>query len=118
MSRLRLAPEQLPPARYRLRVLDARDTTSRAGHPTLRIVFEVTHGPHAGHQLTCCYSLLPQALWHLRRLLRALGLDAAVAELDTANLVDAVLDAWVTSRPSAYGPPLCDLQDETAVIQP
>lgn len=118
MSRLHLAPEQLPPGRYRLRVVDARDTTSRAGHPTLRLTLEVASGPHAGHPITCCYSLLPQALWHLRRLLRAAGLTHAAAELDTADLVDVVLEAWVTSRPSAYGPPLCDLQDETPIPRP
>ena len=118
MSRLRLAPELLPPGRYRLRVVDAHDTTSRNGHPTLRLALEVAAGPHAGHPITCCYSLLPQALWHLRRLLRAVGLPHASAELDTNDLVDVVLEAFVSSRPSAYGPPLCDLQDETVITPP
>ena len=118
MSRLRLAPEHLPDGRYRLRVLDARDTTSRSGHPTLRVTLAVAGGPHAGHPITCCYSLLPQALWHLRRLLRAAALTHGADELDTADLVDVVLDAYVTSRPSQYGPPLCDLHDESQVTYP
>jgi hypothetical protein len=118
MTRLRLAPVHLPADRYRLRIRDARDTTSRQGHPMLRVTFEVDSGPHAGHPVTCCYSLLPQALWHLRRLLRAAGLPHATDELDTTDLVDVVLDAYVTSRPNAYGPPLCDLQDETPVPRP
>lgn len=114
MSRVRLAPERLPDGRYRLRVVDAQLTTSRAGHPTLRLLLHVERGPYAGHPITCCYSLLPQATWHLRRLLRAAAVVPTADELDTADLVDAVLDANVTSRPSSYGPPLCDLHDESS----
>ena len=118
MSRVRLAPERLPDGRYRLRVVDAQLVTSRAGHPTLRLLLHVARGPHAGHPVTCCYSLLPQASWHLRRLLRAVAVAPAADELDTADLVDAVLDAYVISRPSSYGPPLCDLQDESPATCP
>jgi hypothetical protein len=115
---VRLAPEHLPDGRYRLRVVDAQLTTSRAGHPTLRLLLHVAHGPYAGHPVTCCYSLLPQATWHLRRLLHAVAVAPTADELDTADLVDAVLDADVTSRPSAYGPPLCDLHDESPATCP
>jgi hypothetical protein len=115
MTRLHLPPARLPDGRYQLRVVDACDTTSRSGHPTLRVTFEVARGPYAGHPLTCRYSLLPQATWHLRRLLHAAGLMCDADELDTAHLIDLVLDAHVTSRPSPAGPPFYDSHDERPV---
>jgi hypothetical protein len=113
MTRIQLSPERLPDDRYTLRIVGARPATSRAGHPMLRLSLVIDCGAHAGHPVTCFYSLLPQARWRLRRLLRALAIPDCDATLDTHDLLNVRVVAIIRSRATAFGPPAYELDDET-----
>jgi hypothetical protein len=118
MTRIRLTPERLPEDRYTLRIVGARPATSRAGYPTLRLALVVEGGPHTGHPLACFYSLLPQARWRLRRLLRATRTPPGEDALDTLDLLNVRLIATIRSRASAFGPPTYELDDESPADAP
>ena len=115
MTRLHLLPEDLPDGRYALRIVTVRVATSLTGHPTLYLTVEVVAGPHAGYALPCCYSLVPQARWKLRRLLHATHVHGPPNELDTADLLLRQLAATVRRRPLAVGAAAYDIDDETPV---
>lgn len=115
MTRISLPPERLPDGPYRLRIVCAAPGRSRTGHPTLRVLFEIACGPHAGMRLTQGYSLLPHALWRLRRLCTAAGISLVGGDLDTAELESVVIEADLRACPAPDGFPLFDVKHERSV---
>jgi hypothetical protein len=116
MSRLRLPDERLPDGPYRLRILHAAPGRSRAGQPTVRVRFEVASGGYAGRCFTLSYSLLPQAVWRLRRLCAAVGVSLTAGDLDLADLSSALIDADLHGSPTLDGPVLYDLEHERSAV--
>lgn len=112
MSRVRLPDDRLPDGPYRLRIVRAAAGRSRAGHPAVRVLFEIAVGVHAGRRFTQGYSLLPQAIWRLRRLCAAAGAVLHGGDLDTRDLEAAVIEADVRCAPCPDGPPLFDVEHE------
>jgi hypothetical protein len=84
--------EAIPPGRVRAVVKSAEQKTSDSGKPYIAWSFAVKEPEHLkGRQAWLNNSLLPQALWALKRTLVALGVDpvdlAGEIELDPQDFV-------------------------------
>jgi len=87
-----VAQEAMPEGYYPAIVSEAKIGTSRAGKPKLEVHFDIMQVGFEGRKAFANYSLQPQALWNLRRFLKALELDFDLdgeLELDTDDLLGA-----------------------------
>lgn len=87
----------IPEGEYVVKVLEVEEGESNNGNPKLTWKFEITDGEYEGKNLYYTSSLVPEALWRLRSLLEALGLDVPDSEMDIDldELVDAEVNVSV-----------------------
>lgn len=82
---------------YLIEVDEVEQKDSSTGNPMLVFTFKITEGDFKGKKLFHNCSLQPQALFNLRGLLEALGMEVpqGVMEFDTADLIGETCGASV-----------------------
>lgn len=89
LSGVETARKAIPEGTYEVVVNEATQKNSRDGNPMIAFEFEVTEGAHKGVKLYENCSLQPQALFKLKSVLLALGMDIPNKAFDL-NLRDLV----------------------------
>lgn len=89
LSGVEVSRRAIPEGTYAVVVNKAELTKSREGNNMIKMEFEVTEGPHKGAKLFENCSLQPQALFKLKSVMLALGMDIPEGsfDLDTNDLV-------------------------------
>lgn len=89
LSRVEISRKAIPEGTYAVVVNKAELTKSREGNNMIKMEFEVTEGPHKGAKLFENCSLQPQALFKLKSVMLALGMNIPEGsfDLDTNDLV-------------------------------
>lgn len=89
LSGVEVSRRAIPEGTYAVVVNKAELTKSREGNNMIKMEFEVTEGPHKGAKLFENCSLQPQALFKLKSVMLALGMDIPNGsfDLDTNDLV-------------------------------
>lgn len=89
LSGVEVGRKAIPEGTYAVVVNKAELTKSREGNNMIKLEFEVTEGPHKGAKLFENCSLQPQALFKLKGVMLALGMDIPNGsfDLDTNDLV-------------------------------
>lgn len=89
LSGVEVGRRAIPEGTYAVVVNKAELTKSREGNNMIKLEFEVTEGPHKGAKLFENCSLQPQALFKLKGVMLALGMDIPDGsfDLDTNDLV-------------------------------
>jgi hypothetical protein len=85
---------RVPEGDYKARVFAVKPDTSKEGNPMLVWTFEGVSGKLKGKKLTDYTSLTPKALWKVRSILEALGVEApskSVFELPTKKVLNKEL---------------------------
>lgn len=89
LSGVEASRKAIPEGTYEVVVNEATQKDSRDGNPMIAFEFEVTEGAHKGTKLYENCSLQPQALFKLKSVLLALGMDIPNKAFDL-NLRDLV----------------------------
>lgn len=89
LSGVEASRKAIPEGTYEVVVNEATQKDSRDGNPMIALEFEVTEGAHKGAKLYENCSLQPQALFKLKSVLLALGMDIPNKAFDL-NLRDLV----------------------------
>lgn len=89
LSGVEASRKAIPEGTYEVVVNEATQKDSRDGNPMIAFEFEVTEGAHRGAKLYENCSLQPQALFKLKSVLLALGMDIPNKAFDL-NLRDLV----------------------------
>lgn len=89
LSGVEVSRKVLPEGTYEVAVNSAELTTSKNDKPTVKLEFEVCEGPHKGAKLFENCSLQPQALFKLKSVLMALGMEIPDEAFDL-NLRDLI----------------------------
>lgn len=89
LSGVEASRKTIPEGTYEVVVNEATQKDSRDGNPMIAFEFEVTEGAHKGAKLYENCSLQPQALFKLKSVLLALGMDIPNKAFDL-NLRDLV----------------------------
>ena len=89
LSGVETSRKAIPEGTYEVVVNEATQKDSRDGNPMIAFEFEVTEGAHKGAKLYENCSLQPQALFKLKSVLLALGMDIPNKAFDL-NLRDLV----------------------------
>ena len=89
LSGVEASRKAIPEGTYEVVVNEATQKDSRDGNPMIAFEFEVTEGAHKGAKLYENCSLQPQALFKLKSVLLALGMDIPNKAFDL-NLRDLV----------------------------
>lgn len=89
LSGVEVGRRAIPEGTYAVVVNKAELTKSREGNNMIKLEFEVTEGPHKGAKLFENCSLQPQALFKLKGVMLALGMNIPDGsfDLDTNDLV-------------------------------
>lgn len=89
LSGVEVSRRAIPEGTYAVVVNKAELTKSREGNNMIKMEFEVTEGPHKGAKLFENCSLQPQALFKLKSVMLALGMNIPNGsfDLDTNDLV-------------------------------
>lgn len=89
LSGVEVSRKAIPEGTYAVVVNKAELTKSREGNNMIKLEFEVTEGPHKGAKLFENCSLQPQALFKLKGVMLALGMNIPDGsfDLDTNDLV-------------------------------
>lgn len=97
--------EPLEEGMYLLQIAEAQEKISSTGNPMISVTYDVisTHEGEevpGGRKIWDNYSLQAQALFKLKELLSALGIDtAAVVEMEVSDLVGQQVMAKVIQEP-------------------
>lgn len=89
LSEVEVSRKAIPEGTYEVVVNEAKTANSREGNPMIAFEFEVAEGAHKGAKLYENCSLQPQALFKLKSVLLALGMDIPNKAFDL-NLRDLV----------------------------
>lgn len=89
LSGVEASRKAIPEGTYEVVVNEATQKNSRDGNPMIAFEFEVQEGPHKGAKLYENCSLQPQALFKLKSVLLALGIDIPNKAFDL-NLRDLI----------------------------
>lgn len=89
LSGVETSRRAIPEGTYSLVVNQVEQKTSREGNPMISFEFEVSEGPHKGAKLFENCSLQPQALFKLKSVLMALGMEIPNKAFDL-NLKDLI----------------------------
>ena len=89
LSGVETSRRAIPEGTYSLVVNQVEQKTSREGNPMISFEFEVSEGPHKGAKLFENCSLQPQALFKLKSVLLALGMEIPNKAFDL-NLKDLI----------------------------
>ena len=97
LSGVEASRKTLPEGRYSLVVDNATQKSSREGNPMIAFEFSVAEGKHQGSKLYENCSLQPQALFKLKSVLIALGMDIPnkAFDLDLKDLIGLTCEAEV-----------------------
>lgn len=88
--------EPIPAGDYVMEIEEVEDQVSKAGNEMLNITFNVAEGEYEGRKIFEFYVLTEKALWKLKDLLVALGIDAdGTVSLDSQDLVGEMFIANV-----------------------
>lgn len=80
---------------YTLRIAKVEETTSSTGNPMLKVEYDVV-GVDGGRKLWDNFVLIDKALWKLKELFDALGIDTSqIVEMDVQELVGLEVQAKV-----------------------
>jgi len=91
------ADELIPEGRYPARIDKVVEGESQEGNPKWGITFTFTEEPVTGRKLYESFSLMPRALWKLRQLAAACGIDLTGRDdLDTDELLNVDVGVVVT----------------------
>lgn len=91
------ADELIPEGRFPARIDKIDPGESQAGNPKWGITFTLTEEPVTGRKLYEGFSLMPRALWKLRQLAAACGVDLTDRDdLDTEELLNKEVGVIVT----------------------
>ena len=89
----------IPEGRYPARIDKVEERTSSAGNEYWNVEFTIIDGEYEGRKLWGVFMLSPQALWKLRALAQACGLDlSGERELDSEELVGQEVGIVVTTE--------------------
>jgi hypothetical protein len=87
--------EPLDEGMYNLTIAKVEETTSSTGNPMLKVEYDV-NGVEGNRKLWDNYVLIDKAMWKLKELFDALGIDtSAVVEMDVTELVGMQVTAKV-----------------------
>lgn len=87
--------EPLAEGVYTLRIARVEETTSSTGNPMLKVEYDVV-GVDGGRKLWDNFVLIDKALWKLKELFDALGIDTSqIVEMDVQELVGLEVQAKV-----------------------
>lgn len=87
--------EPLAEGVYTLRIAKVEETTSSTGNPMLKVEYDVI-GVEGGRKLWDNFVLIDKALWKLKELFDALGIDtSSIVEMDVQELVGLEVQAKV-----------------------
>lgn len=87
--------EPLAEGVYTLRIAKVEETTSSTGNPMLKVEYDVV-GVDGGRKLWDNFVLIDKALWKLKELFDALGIDTSqIVEMDVQELVGLEVQAKV-----------------------
>lgn len=89
LSGVETSKKAIPEGTYEVVVNKAEQKKSKEGNPMISFEFEVTEGTHSGAKLFENCSLQPQALFKLKSVLLALGMDIPNKSFDL-NLKDLI----------------------------
>jgi len=91
------ADELIPEDRYPARIDKIVEGQSQEGNPKWGITFTLTDEPVTGRKLYESFSLMPRALWKLRQLAAACGIDlTARTGLNSDELMNSEVGIVVT----------------------
>lgn len=80
---------------YTLRIAKVEETTSSTGNPMLKVEYDVV-GVDGGRKLWDNFVLIDKALWKLKELFDALGIDTSqIVEMDVQELIGLEVQAKV-----------------------
>lgn len=80
---------------YHLQIAKVEETTSSTNNPMLKVEYDVLD-VEGGRKLWDNFVLIPKALWKLKELFEALGIDTAeIVEMDVQELVGMEVQAKV-----------------------
>lgn len=92
-------PQGMYPAVITDATISAIQSGSNAGKPKITIAMAITSEPHVGRKVFRNYSLVSQAMWALRRLADATGLEGRVSVSDISDhVVGCDLAVSITHR--------------------
>lgn len=87
--------EPLDEGVYQLRIAKVEETTSSTGNPMLKVEYDVMN-VDGNRKLWDNFVLIDKALWKLKELFDALGIDTSdIVEMDVQELVGMELNAKV-----------------------
>ncbi len=87
--------EALPEGTYHLMIAKVEETTSSTGNPMLKVEYDVLEY-EGSRKLWDNFPLIETALWKLKELLDAVGMDtSAVVDMDPMDLVGQEINAKV-----------------------
>jgi hypothetical protein len=87
--------EPLAEGVYTLQIAKVEETTSSTGNPMLKVEYDVM-GVEGGRKLWDNFVLIDKALWKLKELFDALGIDtSSIVEMDVQELVGLEVQAKV-----------------------
>lgn len=94
----------VPENDYAIKPVEISQETSGDKNPYLAWTFEISRGDHKGSKLYYNTSLLPQALWNLRGVLEAFGMEVpdGKMELDLKEMVEGDYEACATVEHDTY----------------
>lgn len=90
--------EPLEEGVYRLQISAAEEKTSSTGNPMLTLTYDVLE-VEGGRKLWDNYVLIDKALWKLKELFDALGIDTSeIVEMDVTELIGMEVTAKVVQE--------------------
>ena len=98
--------EPIPTGDYVVEIEKVENRTAKSGNAMLNITFNVMEGEHEGRKVFDFYVLTEKALWKLKDLLVAVGVDTeGMVDLDAEDLVGEVFVANIEIQQSpGYDP--------------
>ena len=98
--------EPIPAGDYVVEIEKVENRTAKSGNEMLSLTFNVVEGEYEGRKIFDLYVLTEKALWKLKDLLVAVGVDTeGMVDLDVDDLVGEVFTATVEIQESpGYDP--------------
>lgn len=92
--------DPLPEGVYDVTVAKVEQTVSKSsGNPMMKVEFDVQDPDYTGRKLWANYVLTEAAMWKVKELFSALGIDtSAIVEMDTDELIGLTCKAKVAQR--------------------
>jgi Protein of unknown function (DUF669) len=85
-----------PDGEYQAQITSAEIEESSSGNPMIVVKWKITEGKFKGVVLYDNISLVPQALWKMKTLLEALGIDAQEEDVEASDYASEMVDQTAT----------------------